>query len=216
MPSQPMPHLKFSGVAFRSAISFIQTVPTFMTHRTRLLCALALMLIVATPLFASEEAVADPGWAPAIAKFINFAALAAIVVYFGRGPVGDYLRNRSATIRKDLVDAKALRADAEKQLGAVRERLAVLPRELADMKRRGEEELAAEKVRLADATANERQRLVDQTRRDIDLHSRLARRDLVNHSVELSMSIARTRIERDITPADQARLIDRYASGVRP
>lgn len=186
-----------------------------MTHRTRLLCALALMLIVATPLFASEEAGADPGWAPAIAKFINFAALAAIVVYFGRGPIGDYLRTRSTTIRKDLVDSKALRADAEKQLTEVRARLAVLPGELAEMKRRGEEELAAEKVRLADATAHERQRLIEQTRREIDLQLRLARRDLVSHSVELSMSLARTRIQKDMTAEDQARLIDRYASGVR-
>ena len=91
----------------------------------------------------------------------------------------------------------------------------MLPGELADMKRRGEEELAAEKVRLAEATAHERQRLIDQTHREIELQSRLARRDLVQHSVDVSMSIARTRIEKAITPDDQARLIDRYASGVR-
>jgi F0F1-type ATP synthase membrane subunit b/b' len=83
------------------------------------------------------------------------------------------------------------------------------------MKRRGEEELADEKVRLAEATAHERQRLIDQTHREIELQSRLARRDLVSHSVELSISLARTRIQKDITADDQARLIDRYASGVR-
>ena len=83
------------------------------------------------------------------------------------------------------------------------------------MKRRGEEELAAEKVRLAEATAHEKQRVIDQTKREIDLQSRLARRALVEHSVELSMTLARTRIEKDITPDDQALLIDRYATGVR-
>ena len=186
-----------------------------MTNRTRLLCALALMLFAATPLFASEGAATDVGWGPAIAKFINFAILAAAVVYFSRGPVGDYLRTRSTTIRKDLVDSKALRADAERQLAGVRQRLSLLPGELVEMKRRGEAELAAEKVRLAEATTHERQRLLEQTRREIELQSRLARRDLVQHSVELSMSIARTRIQKDITPEDQARLIDRYASGVR-
>jgi len=186
-----------------------------MTHRTRVLCALALMLLAATPLLAAESGAAEAGWAPSIAKFINFCVLAAILVYFGRGPVGEYLRTRSATIRKDLVDSKALRAQAEQQLAGVKQRLALLPGELEDMKRRGQEELAAEKVRLADATAHERQRLLDQTRREIELQSRLARRDLVQHSVELSMSLARTRIEKGMTPDDQARLIDRYASGVR-
>lgn len=183
-----------------------------MTQRSRFLCALALMLIAATPLLANEEGAVDAGWAPAIAKIVNFAILAAGVVYFGRGPIGEYLRTRSTTIRKDLVDSKTLRSEAEQQLAAVRQRLSVLPGELAEMKRRGEEELAAEKVRLADATASERQRLIDQTRREIDLQLRLARRDLVQHSVDLSMTLARTRIQKDITAEDQARLIDRYAA----
>ncbi len=186
-----------------------------MTNRTRLLCALALVLLAATPIFASEGEAAAASWAPSIAKFVNFCILAGLVVYFGRGPIGEYLRTRSATIRKDLLDSKSLRADAEQQLAGVRQRLSLLPGELAEMSRRGEQELAAEKVRLAETTAHERQRLLDQTRREIELQSRLARRDLVNHSVELSMSLARTRIQNEITPDDQARLIDRYASGVR-
>jgi F-type H+-transporting ATPase subunit b len=186
-----------------------------MTNRTRLLCALALMLLAATPIFAAEGGTAEAGWAPSIAKLINFGLLAAIIVYFGRGPIGEYLRTRSGTIRKDLVDSKALRAQAEQQLAGVKQRLALLPGELEEMKRRGKEELAAEKVRLAEATAHERQRLLDQTRREIELQSRLARRDLVQHSVELSIALARTRIEKGMTPDDQARLIDRYAAGVR-
>ena len=186
-----------------------------MTPRTRFFCALALVLLAVAPLFASEEAAADPGWGPAISKFVNFVILAALVGYFARGPIGDYLRTRSTTVRKDLVDAKALRGTAQEQLAAVQQRLSTLPGELADMKRRGEEELAAEKVRLAEATATERQRLIDQAHREMDLQSRMARRELVEQSVELSMKLARTRIEKDMTPDDQARLIDRYASGVR-
>ena len=59
----------------------------------------------------------------------------------------------------------------------------------------------------------------EQTRREIDTTSRLARRDLLAHGVDLSMKLARTRIERDITADDQARLvgdfkIDGYKPGV--
>ena len=80
-----------------------------MTPRNRFLCALALLVLAAVPVFASEEAAADPGWGPSIAKFVNFAVLAAGVAYFARGPISDYLRSRATTIKKDLVDAKALR-----------------------------------------------------------------------------------------------------------
>ena len=78
----------------------------------------------------------------------------------------------------------------------------------ADQHRMGREMLA--EVDQDDARAAERE-----TRREIDLQSRLARRALVEHGVELSMTLAKARIEKNITADDQARLVDRYASGVR-
>jgi F-type H+-transporting ATPase subunit b len=188
-------------------------------HRTRLLCALTLVLVavaLVSPVFANDaEGAAAESWAPTIAKIINFSVLAAAVWYFGRSPIADYLSGRAAGIKKDLVDAKTLRATAEQQLAGVKDRLAKLPGELAALKTQGEQELAAEKVRLAEATVTERQRLIEQTRREIDLQSRLARRALVEHGVDLSMSLAKARIEKNMTAEDQARLVDRYAAGVR-
>lgn len=189
------------------------------THRTRLLCALTLVLVagaLTSPVFANEAAGAEGNsWAPTIAKIINFSILAAVVWYFGRSPIADYLRGRADGIKKELVDAKFLRATAEQQLAGVQDRLAKLPGDLAALKTQGEQELADEKVRLVTATATERQRLVEQTRREIDLQSRLARRALVEHGVDLSMSLAKARIEKNITAEDQTRLVDRYAAGVR-
>lgn len=190
-----------------------------MTHRSRLLSALATMFFVvvfAAPLAASEAGADPNSWKPTIAKIFNFTLLAIGVYFFAKKMgVGNYLATRSATIRKDLVDAKQLRSDAEQQLASVRTKLAALPAELSTLKQRGSEELAAEKVRLAEATAIERARVQEQTRREIELTSRLARRELMMHSVDLSMKLARARIERDITAEDQARLIAGYKPEVR-
>jgi F-type H+-transporting ATPase subunit b len=190
-----------------------------MMHRSRFFSALGTIFLIAVtfvaPLAASEEAGASDSWAPTIARIFNFAVLAGGVYYFLGGAVREYFATRSANIRKDLTDAKALRSTAEEQLAAVRARLAKLPGELAELKARGEAELADEKVRLASATAAERERVQEQARREIDLSSRLARRDLMAHSIDLSMKLARQRIERDITADDQARLIDTYKPEVR-
>ena len=189
------------------------------TYRSRLRSALttiAVMLVVfAAPLLAAEEEVAVDSWGPTIAKIVNFAILAGGLYYFFGKSIADYLRSRSETIRKDLVDAKTLRSDAESQLTGVRARLAALPAELSALKQRGQEELASEKVRLAEATAAERTRVQEQTRREIESASRLARRDLMLHSANLSMDLAKKRLERDITADDQARLIDGYKPEVR-
>lgn len=163
---------------------------------------------------AEEQAEENDSWWPAIAKTFNFALLVGILVYYLRSPISGYLQGRRDTIRKDLTDAAALRSTAEKQLTDVRARLAQLPGELDALKRRGQEELAAEAVRMKDATAREREKLIDRTHREIDTQARVARRELVEHTAELAMKLARERVERDITPADQDRLIDRYASGV--
>ena len=129
--------------------------------------------------------------------------------------MSDYLRTRGETIRRGLTDAAALKASAEAQLAQVRVRLSALPAELDALRRRGQDELADERVRLADATAREKQRLIDRTHREIDLQFRIARRQLLEHSADVAMRLARARIERDITPEDQTRLIDTYASEVR-
>jgi F-type H+-transporting ATPase subunit b len=177
------------------------------------------LLLMAAPEFVLAAAdAAEEGhdsWMPAIAKFVNFAALAGILVYFLRSPIGGYLRTRGETIRKDLVEAASLQSSAEQQLAGMRAKLAQLPAELDELKRRGQEELAAERVRMKEATAREREKLLERTRREIDLQFRIARRALVEHTAELAMSLARTRVERSITADDHRRLIERYAAEVR-
>jgi len=164
---------------------------------------------------AGEAADAEGGWGKTLAKTANFAALAGLLAYFLKGPFVDYLRTRGETIRRGLTEAASLKASAEVQLADVRARLSALPAELDALHRRGQDELADERVRLADATAREKQRVTDRTHREIDLQFRIARRQLLEHSAEAAMRLARARIERDITPDDQTRLIDTYASEVR-
>ena len=162
---------------------------------------------------------ADAGhgsWKPTIYKIINFALLVGLLVYFLRAPVSEYFRTRSDTVRRELVDAAALRSEAERQLSDVRSQLAALPAELEDLRRRGAEELVNEKARIKAATEKAREQLIERTRRDIEFQFRQARRQLVAHTADLAMSLARTRIERVITLEDQKRLIDRYAVEVQP
>jgi F-type H+-transporting ATPase subunit b len=179
-----------------------------------LLCLIAVPELVLAAASAAEEG--HDSWMPTIAKAVNFAALAGILVYFLRAPIATYLRTRGETIRKDLVEAATLRSSAEGQLAGMRTKLAQLPGELEELQRRGQEELAAERGRMKEATAREREKLLERTRREIDLQFRLARRSLVEHTAELATSLARTRLEHTITADDHRRLIERYASEVRP
>ena len=146
------------------------------------------------------------------AKLLNFGILVGLLVYFLRGPIGVYLRDRSAQIRQDLVTAAEMRTAATAQLAEIDRRMQALPAELEALKRQGAEDVKAEQARIAEAAALERTRLIEQTRREIDMRMRIARRELTEHAAVLAVTVAEQRIRRTITPDDQMRLVDRYAA----
>src|SRR5690606_22735855 len=123
--------------------------------------------------------------------------------------------DRQSQVRKELVDAAGLKAAASAQLAEIEARMQALPAELDALRARGREEIAAEDERIAAAAAAERERLLEQTRREIDLQLRLAKRELLEHAATLSIQLASERIQKEITPADQDRLVDRYLDQVK-
>ena len=152
------------------------------------------------------------GMAWPVANFIVFVGL---LYYFFNKPFTEYLAGRSSTIRKDLVEAAELKSAAAAQLAAIEQKLQALPGELSVLRTRGAADIKAEEQRIAAAAAADRERLLEQTRREIDLQVRLARKDILEHAADLSLQLATERIKKDVTPADQDRLVDRYLSQVK-
>jgi F-type H+-transporting ATPase subunit b len=150
------------------------------------------------------------GWP--VANFIIFVG---VLYYFLNQPIRDYLATRSSTIRKDLVEAAELRAAATSQLATIEQKLQALPGELAALRTRGAEEIKLEEQRIAAQAAADRERMLEQTRREIDLQVRLAKKAILEHAADLSVQLATERIKKEVTPADQDRLVDRYLSQVK-
>lgn len=156
------------------------------------------------------EMILGMGWP--IANFIIFVG---VIYYFGNGPLKDYLATRSATIRKDLVEAAELKASATAQLATIEQKLQALPGELDTLRTRGAEDIVAEEKRIAAAAEADRERLLEQTRREIDLQVRLAKKDILEHAADLSVQLATERIKKETTAADQDRLVDNYLKQVK-
>ena len=155
-------------------------------------------------------------WAGLLWPTVNFAILFGTLWYFLKTPMANYLRDRHTAIRKELVEAAQVTSTASAQLAEIERKLQALPGEIEALRHRGAEEITSEEARIAALAAAERDRLLEQTRREIDLQLRLAKRDLVEHAANLSVQLAADRIQRQITPADQERLVDRYLTEVNP
>jgi F-type H+-transporting ATPase subunit b len=150
-----------------------------------------------------------------IARLVNFAVLAGTLVYFLRSPIRAYLVDRSAQIRRDLVEAAEMRRAAAAQIQEIDRRMAALPGELETLRAQGAEEIAAEEARIRTAAAAERDRLLEQARREIDARVKVAERELVSRAADLAVGVAAERIRKNITDEDQQRLVDRYVQQLK-
>jgi F-type H+-transporting ATPase subunit b len=150
-----------------------------------------------------------------VGKIVNFALLVGTLVYFLRAPVSGYLTTRRTQVRADLDDAEAMKRSAAEQIAEMEAKLKALPRELEELKARGQAEIAAEETRIRELAEAERVRLVELASREIDQQLRMAQRALVEHAADLSVSVAETKIKRDITSDDQARLVRAYLDQVK-
>jgi len=182
--------------------------------------------VLITVLFVSVMAFAAPAFAETsgehgseilstIARLFNFAVLVGVLVYFLKSPLVAYLVSRSAQVRQELVTASEMRAAAAAQLTEIQARMATLPGELDALRKQGAADVASEQVRIAEAATHDRDRLLDQTRREIEMRLRIAKRELTEHAAHLAVQVAEQRIKRVITPDDQIRLVDRYASQLK-
>lgn len=164
---------------------------------------------------AGEEHGGEHGLSALLWPVANFIVLCALLYKFLRLPLAEYLSGRSSQIRKDLLDAAELNRTATAQLAEVDQKMKALPAELEALKTRGAQEIVAEEERIAAAAAADRARLLTQTRREIEVRLQTAKRDLSNHAAELALDLAKQRLSREMTPADHARLVDRYVDQVK-
>lgn len=159
---------------------------------------------------AHEASLADLFW-----PVVNFTILCGVLYYFLKTPLTTYLKERGESIRRDLTDATAIRTAATAQLEDIDRKLTALPGEIEALRARGQAEVVAEEQRIAQQAAADRDRLLEQARRDIDVQVRLARRELTEHAANLAVQLATDRIAQETTPADHARLVDRYLEQVK-
>jgi F-type H+-transporting ATPase subunit b len=149
-----------------------------------------------------------------LGRITNFVLLVGLLVYFLRAPLARYITGRREQVRADLTAAEEMKKTAAAQIAEIDAKLKALPRELDEIRGRGQQEIEAEERRIRDLAESERARLLEQARRDIDQQVRLARRELVEHAASLAIGVAEQKVKAQITDDDQRRLVDRFVTQV--
>lgn len=177
---------------------------------------LCVLLVPALALAAGGEHHVDSGvlLKDFIWRCINFAVMAGLIVYFIRKPLSGGLQNRRAEIEKTLADAAKAREAAEAKALEYQEKLAKASAEIDNiyLAIRREGELERDKIL---ASAKEMSVKIEQEA-DAKAASAVARArtELRAEAARLAVELAEELLAKNVTAADQKRLVDEYMQKV--
>jgi F0F1-type ATP synthase membrane subunit b/b' len=140
-------------------------------------------------------------------KFVNLFIFVGILYYLLRPALSKAFREKRADIKSQLQKAQAERDAALAKLQDVEQRLNKMGDEMALVRDKAESEAAAEGARLKEATEAEIAKLRAQAQREIESAGKIARQELREFTAEQSVKMAEEILRREITAADDARLM---------
>ena len=180
------------------------------------LVSAALFLAAAPAWAAEEEEVAHKflGLPVEIWKLANLLLILGFLVYFLGRPFSQHFRKRRSDLDEALDRATAEREKALALASEMTARLASLEKEIAEIRRRGNEEGEREKRAQIEAAAKEAETLRRNAADEIDHRLAAAKADLARAAAALASDRARAAIAASITDEDRRRLLEESVRNV--
>ncbi len=140
-------------------------------------------------------------------QIANLAAFLALLWYFLRKPVAEFVGNRRSEVAKALEKADEDRRRAEALAGELRQRLAQIETELVNMKDAARKDAEAEHAALLKQAEEDAARFLTRAASEVDNRVRAARAELTAYAGDLAVEVAREILAKNVTPEDEKRLV---------
>lgn len=144
-----------------------------------------------------------------LSVLLNFAVIAAVLVWAGLKYLPGMFRARTAAIQKAMQEAQMASEEARRRLADIEARLTKLDGEIGMMRDATEKEGAAEDARLRAATEEDARKILTSAEQEIAAAVKAARRQLAAFAADLAVGLARKQIHVD--PATDQALIRNFA-----
>jgi F-type H+-transporting ATPase subunit b len=147
-------------------------------------------------------------------EWLNLAILIAVLGYFARKPVNEYLAARRDTIAKNITSSEQLLRDAERKLAEWNAKAARLDADVQAILESTRKSAEAERAAIiadAEATAS---RIRQGAAGVVDRELRTARVALRKEAAELAVTLASSLLQQHTTDADRSRLVDEFIAKI--
>lgn len=145
----------------------------------------------------------SPGQVFWISVLLNFAVVAAAIIWVSKKFLPGVFRDRTTAIQKSMEEARKASADARRRLADIETRLSRLDIEIGEMRKEAGKESAEEESRIKAAAEEDARKIVNSAEQEIAAALKQARRDLAAYAADLAISQAQSGIRVD-ADTDQA------------
>ena len=143
-----------------------------------------------------------------LGKTVNFVILFGGLGFLLAKPLRRFLTEMGLAVAETIKDTEKAKKDAEGKLQSLQERMLTLEQEVREIKSDGEEAGRKEKERTLDLARQESERIKSFAAQEIQAHAQAAQAEVRERAAGAAVSLARTNIERRLTPELHSRLID--------
>ena len=171
---------------------------------------LVLLLCAVSASAAEEAAGASAEHFSEIFKWINFAIVAALILWLFAKKLPPVFRRNAENIGSAISKATAAKAEADRQLREAEGKLANLRAEVAVLREEAKREATAEVERIQAATRADQEKVAAAAKGEIEAAERAARKELKELAAKLAVDGAESLLVRQLTPAVQESLISGF------
>jgi F0F1-type ATP synthase membrane subunit b/b' len=132
----------------------------------------------------------NEGW-----QWANFALLVVGLGYLMSKFLPPLFRSRTEEIQKGIVEAQALKRDAEKRAAEMDARLKALGDEIEKFKAQSRAEMEQESARITEQTRQQLEKWQRQTELEIETAGKIAQRELRSYAARFAIELAETRLQ---------------------
>jgi F-type H+-transporting ATPase subunit b len=143
------------------------------------------------------------GHAFLLSDLLNFAVIAALIIWAVRKFLPGMFSARTAAIQKAMQEARKASDEARRRLAEIESRLMKLDVEIGMMRDAAEKEAGAEEARLQAAAQEDARKMVESAQQEIASAAKTARRELTAYAADLAVGLAQKQIRVDAA-TDQA------------
>jgi len=147
-------------------------------------------------------------------RLVNFLLLAALLYYFLRKPIKNFLVQRQQGVKEALEEAQRAAKEAEARYREMEKKLAQAHKEMEELKNMIIEQGRQEKERILARAHKEAERIIKQAELAAEQELKKAYSSIRLEAVEMAAAIAEAILKDKIDSKDHKRLIEQYVENV--